>query len=156
MPLVTEVSGPATPPARSRASKILKPRSSLRNLAGQSSTHSLTSNDTTGDHSSSGIGSSRDGAGEGPKTATPERRSSIDTSKIKKLLPGRRKRDKKPSVVQSLESDPLASRTAPSLDSLEHQDASGKSSLLTDDSDTDAYVYTASPSSPSYSSSSPV
>lgn len=155
--LLTEVSGPSTSPSPSTRARILKAGRSRASRPGDSSTNSLTSNDTAGDRSSIGLSSTldahdTDGNHHSTKVGT-------EIAKIKSLLPSRRRKERKFQQSNSRLDRSLLSQNSPddsnasadttgeriaaivneSRDSSQYARSDG-SSLLTEESDSEGSV----------------
>ena len=156
--LLTEISGPSASASPSTRARILKGGRSRAARAVDSSTNSLTSNDTAGDRSSAGLGSSW----EAHDTESNHHSTKVGTeiAKIKNLLPSRRRKERKfqQSTAQldhsllsrngeneanasaSSAGERIAALMNESRDSSQYARSDG-SSLLTEDSDVEGSVW---------------
>lgn len=145
----TTLEPPPTPSPRGKLSKLS--RRGRKDKDAETSSLSLVSNSTEGDQDGTDRKSSVDGfidkLKERSRRSTDDRRSSADNgsgNRMSKLLPGKLKTRRSSNTTTDDSRRSSADRDqspATSQRSLEHN-GSGRSSLLTDDSDTERYVET--------------
>ena len=152
--LTAETSGPSSSPSISTRARILKSTKGRSVRTGDSSANSITSNETVGDRSQMGLDPSQDSQSTDWSHDGSTHRP--DMSKIKSLLPGKRRRERKlresaalldqrsakPDGEDKASSSSNIGEMGSSLDVEKSQDLidgrkSEGSSLLTEDSDTE-------------------